>query len=372
MRLSLPLAARLPERRWLAALVVTAAAALTLVLLFLGARWAWRTYYTYRFWQGLRLNQTAWEAGYLERRLPLPPDGPRDGYWGSRIGSHTVDPQLGWVLPALRIPGLLETDARGMQHVMPAAPPQLHLLIVGASTAFGGYASSIERTYFHQLARRLEAAGLPVEVTVYATGAWKSVQEVAALRLHGLALRPDAVLFLNGLNDITNGSNARALYGEATETLDGSRWHPLYHEHDYGARVRTYLANMEAAYEELRGGAVPLIVALQPALFEKAHLSTIEARVQRESLVYYGPREQLAGAYATLRARLAEAAARTPGMYFIDCSRAFDEETATVFTDMWHFSDPGHEILARALADPLARILRPLAKPAASASLSGR
>ena len=229
---------------------IAMAAIAALGTLYVGGRLGRRAHRMYVQSQGLQLNRAAWQAGYRERGLPVP-DGPRDGYWGLRIGSHIEDDELGWVLPALHFPGLLETDARGMQHIKASTAPHLRLLIMGASTAFGGYASTIDRTYFAELVRRLASAGTPIEVTVYATGAWKSSQELKALKRFGRDTRPDVVLFLNGLNDVTNGSNARTLYGMQTKTLDGSRWHPLYHEHDYDARVHEYVRNITAAYDEL-------------------------------------------------------------------------------------------------------------------------
>jgi hypothetical protein len=309
----------------------------------------------YASWQASRLNKTAWEAVYKERNLPLP-DGPRDGYWGARIGTHVEDPRLGWILPALSFPGLLEIDAKGMQHVSARGTPRLRLLIMGASVAFGGYASTIEKTYFAQLGQQLASAGMPVDITVYATGAWKSVQELKALQLYGLDTNPDAVIFLDGLNDLTNGSNAHTLYGVQTTTLDGSRWQPLYTERDYDARVRGYLTNMAAVYEELSPRGIPFIVALQPALFEKPRLSPLEERIERDSLRFYGAKADLLAAYDSIRAGLADLAQR-PHAYFIDCSRPYGSESATVFTDIWHFSDPGHAMLASVMAKPLLSIL---------------
>ena len=110
------------------------------------------------------------------------------------------------------------------------------------NSAFGGYASTERTTYFRLLAERLDRESLPLEVVVYATGAWKSSQELRALKLHGIGVKPDLVLFLDGLNDLTNGSNAHTLYGVQTRTLDGSRWQPLYNEGDFEERVRVYLA----------------------------------------------------------------------------------------------------------------------------------
>jgi lysophospholipase L1-like esterase len=325
----------------------------TVLVSYGAAKLARRAWWSFVAWQGMKLNQDAWEAGFRERGLPVPEQGPRDGYWGSRIAKHVTDPVLGWVLPELHIPDLLEVDANGFQYAPEPGAPGTRILIVGASTAFGGYASTIGNTYFSLLGRELEGKQRPVAITVLATGAWKSEQELKAIEAKGLATNPQVVVFLNGLNDITNGANAHVRYGVETKTLDGSRWHPLYHEHDYPERVRVYLANMREARDRLRALGIDVVFALQPSLFEKKTRSPLEEEVERGALVALGSEEDLRRSYESLRQGLA-ALANEPGVYFADCSRAFDGETATVFTDAWHFSDVGHRLLAHHLADQLA------------------
>jgi len=99
-----------------------------------------------------------------------------------------------------------------------------------------------------------------------------------------------------------------------------------------------------------------VVFALQPSLFEKKTRSTLEDQVERGALAALGSEEDLRWSYESLRQGLA-ALATEPGVYFVDCSRAFDGESATVFTDAWHFSDIGHQLLADHLADQLAPLL---------------
>ena len=70
---------------------------------------------------GKALNQSAWESSFEERGLPVPPSGPRDGYWGSRLGPKVSDPSVGWHEGRILVPGLLDIDARGFQHYVSAA-----------------------------------------------------------------------------------------------------------------------------------------------------------------------------------------------------------------------------------------------------------
>ncbi len=304
-------------------------------------------------WRGQRINQTAWQATFRERNLPVPSGGPREGYWGARIGTSREDPETGWILPAMVLPGLLEIREDGSQHVSAGGSDgeSLEILVLGGSVAFGAYASDINNTYFSQISRELANMGRKNSVTVWSAGAWKSSQEVAALKK---ALRPghptpDMVLFLNGLNDITNGSNAHTLFGIETPTLDGSPWHPLYHEGDFDERVRVFLENMEAARILSEAAGARMAVALQPALFEKTPLSRLERALEEVSLRPLGPRHVVKAAYEKIRRGLQNAAETHSGLTFVDCSRIFDGDPATTFADVWHFSDPGHRVLAECL-----------------------
>ncbi len=297
----------------------------------------------------IRLHATAWRAVYSERGLTAPPDGPREGYWGKDIGKTIPHPAVGWTLPEVHIPGRLDIEADGMQRVRVSSTPRTRILIVGASLAFGACSSDIANTYFTRLAALLAEKSYPPEITVLAAGGWKSGQELEALRRFGLPARPDVVLFLDGLNDLTNGSNARVVYGQPTRTLDGSPWHGLYHEHDYPDRVHVYLDNMGAAVRLLRENRIRAVLALQPSLFEKKTLTPLEQKLANNTLHYLGSVEDLRTSYERMRVGLQELA-RAQGAAFVDLSRIFDGETATMFLDAWHFPDPGHRILAERLA----------------------
>lgn len=279
---------------------------------------------------GEALNRMAWEANFTERGLPVPPGGPRDGYWGARMPGQVKDPDLGWHEAEVHIPGVVEEDASGLQRLeTPGA--QAHLLIIGASVAWGAYASSIETTYFARLAHALSAAGHPTNVTVLAAGAWTSEHELKALRLRGLALSPDIVMIFDGLNDLT--------LGNASED----------------ERVTAYLSRMREARDLARAAGARAVFALQPMLLNKRR-SAIEERVLELSLDSAG-QARVKNGYQRMRAGLRELA-NEDGVSFVDCSGAFDDEPATTFTDLWHFPDPGHAILAGCLAPALLDFLR--------------
>ena len=44
-------------------------------------------------------------------------------------------------------------------------------------------------------------------------------------------------------------------------------------------------------------------------------------------------------------------------IYYIDAGGCFDDEAATTFSDQWHFSDPGQELLAGCIYEGLLPVL---------------
>lgn len=315
--------------------------------------------------RGRELNRAAWEASFTERGLAVPPAGPREGYWGRRLGAKLPDPRTGWREREVSLPGLLEIDADGFQHDTSGAAGAARIVVFGGSVAFGAYASSINTTWFHALRLELERAGTPADIVVVAAGAWKSVQELRALRAHGSGLRPDLVVFLDGLNDLTNGATARALFGERVPTRDGSEWTVFYHSHDYDERVALYLDNVARAAREGRRLGGDVLVVLQPSLVERARLSPLEEHLLARSLEPHASAKALRDSYEAMRRGLRGRAA-AGALHFQDASKLFDAERATTFSDLWHFSDAGHALLARAMAREIEPILRARARASGS------
>jgi lysophospholipase L1-like esterase len=339
---------------------LTPAAVLAAIL---AGAWLW-----WRQPEGKQLNQLAWESSFTERGRPVPPQGPREGYWGARIGPKVADPTFGWHEPRLAVPGLLDVDDRGLQRYRTAGAPKRQVLIIGASVAFGAYASTIAATYFAVLGAELERLGTPADLTVVASGAWKALQEGHAVELYGSGA--DLIVMLNGLNDLTSGATSRTLFGQPVATKDGSPWTTDYHEHDYAQRVADYLEIMRRVGLFGRRSGRPVLVVLQPSLAERAHPTAIEARLLERSLVPHESAEALRRSYQALRDGLS-ALERDGLIAFLDCSRAFDGDRATTFTDLWHFSDFGHQLLGTAMAARIAPILRRLGAPGQGTSDEG-
>jgi len=306
---------------------------------------------------GKQLNERAWESTYVERGQPVPPSGPREGYWGARLGAKVYDPRTGWHEPQVAIPGLVDIDERGLQRYLAKATEKRRVLVVGGSVAFAAYSSSIDTTYFHVLGTELERLGTPADVTVVASGAWKSLQELPALATYGPEVHPDVVVLLDGLNDLTNGATSRTLYGQPTATADGSPWTITYHAHDYDGRVTDYVDNVRRAASMTTAMGADLLVVLQPALVDRVRRTPIEDALLIASLAPHASAEVLTRSYEKMRAALRDLA-KSGALHFLDCSRIFDGERATTFTDMWHFGDFGHAILGRAIAAEVAPLLR--------------
>src|SRR2546427_786398 len=83
--------------------------------------------------------------------------------------------------------------------------------------------------FFALLAEKLAPAVGPVEVTNLACGGWSSVNEIKRVKLHAIPLDPDVILFVDGLNDLSERRKV-----------------PI------DERVTDYLANMRAAIELTR------------------------------------------------------------------------------------------------------------------------
>jgi hypothetical protein len=312
--------------------------------------------------RGQRINREAWELAYSERGLPIPEDGPRTGLWGARLKPKVEASGVSWHEPQIQLDGLLDIDAEGLQHYVSRDVDPVRVFILGGSVAFGSYSSRIDTTYFHLLGQALETAGTPAHIDVFAGGAWKAAQELRGLEQHIARLAPDLVVLFDGLNELTVGANSRALFGERTETRNGSQWHPLYHEHDYPQRVSDYLAAMREASRISREHGARLLVVLQPSLVERGAPSEIEKELLTLSLQWHESTRALTESYQAMREGLLDLE-REGALSFLDASQAFDGEEATVFADMWHYGDAGHRVIAARMLEPIVSMLRAARSP---------
>ncbi len=278
---------------------------------------------------GDELYMAAWRATYLERGLPLPKKVSRSGFWGRLIGDKTKHPLLTWHEPQKTVPGMFTMSELGLQQVGPESA-RVQILILGGSVAWGAAASSEDRSYFTQLQRRLVTYDIVSRVSVLACGGWVSSQEFIALTLKGMSLAPDVVVFFDGLNDLTQ-----------------LNWLP--HEE----RGRYYLETMALAKRTLakQRPSAKVVYALQPLSLRKRYKTPVE----RVALERYPDHAAILQQYLRLQKGLGELA--NENAYLVDLADVLGDERASTFTDIWHFTEPGEDIVATTLADALAVIL---------------
>lgn len=254
---------------------------------------------------GKDMSLASWRACYEERGEVPPVSGPRDGVWlcGLPIvaDGHTryrLGPSVGTEFA---------TDGLGLQHV---PGPGRRVLVLGASVAGGVYASAASRTWFYQVAKTKGWY-----LTVCAAPGWRTDQESAGLRLHGAAVRPDLVVTLDGLNDI------------------------LFTSDD--ASADTYVRRIAMMDNFCSMLGAEFVAVLQPSLAERDPMSDVERHLL--------PPASCQAADTLRRYRMIRAGLAASGVRWIDASRALNGPTHTVFTDAWHFADPGHAMLAEFL-----------------------
>ena len=303
------------------------------------------------------LNRTAWISAFVERGLAVPKHGPREGYWGSRLGNKVFHPTLAWWEPTRRWDHFFQFDARGLQHFR-ADKPRQTVLVVGASVAAGAYASEERTTYFAVLGRSLERRQIPTHIVVTASGAWKSSQEVRAAHIYATEFKPDLIVLLNGLNDLTIGENAETLHWARAGAGPDAMWEKSpNHDGKFEARVRNYQANVLKAISIAKNTGAILLVVLQPSLTERTEPTRLEQIIRDRTLATVGPLHELQASYQAIRQWLT-VQAEAGSLLFFDASRMFNGEAETMFTDLWHFPDPGHELLGETMARVIAPLLR--------------
>lgn len=285
-------------------------------------------YYT-KLPQGVELNKFAWEASYSERQLDVPSKGPREGYNGYRLWKYTVSLPFGRLAVNVMSPRLFAYDKLGRQYYQCEHANCKNLLILGGSVAGGAYASEIKKTYFNILGETLAQKSCACHITVMSGGGWTSENEIPTLKVLLGEKRYDVVMFLDGLNDLT-------------ELKD------RYMEQ----RIHTYLHNMQEALDLNSSKGIITVFALQPFLPDKIHKSRIEKRI----IKLYRVDKLLGTSFHRIKAGLKKLS-NQENAYYIDCSDVLNNERVTTFADLWHFSDYGHVLLAQKLAGHLVPVL---------------
>ena len=277
---------------------------------------------------GDKLRLAGWEASFIERGLTVPPEGPREGIEGE--GVTALRCATSECNPYKDIPGIIEIDSNGFQTAGDIPNPYPHILIIGGSVAWGAGASDIDNTYFSRLYGILKNEYPDVRISVLAYYGSASNTDLSSFIRKGLDAEPDAVVFLNGLNDLTVKGETR--HSDAAD----------------------YIINMETAALIGKRHNIPVIIVRQPFPGGKKHKTALERRILELS------RKDYETVITPLYNHMGKALQKLAGsgeIYYIDAASCFDEETATTFNDQWHFSDPGHKLLAERMYQGLVPIL---------------
>jgi lysophospholipase L1-like esterase len=266
---------------------------------------------------GYKLRESAWESSFTERGLSVPPGGPREGIRGE--GITPLKCAVSDCNFRKFVPGIIEINDDGLQTAGGSENPYPHILIVGGSAAWGAGASDIANTYFSQLYGMLKNEFPDAKISVLAYYGSTSNTDLSSFVRKGLDANPDLVVFINGLNDLTVKGQLR--HSDASD----------------------YILNMKTAALIAERNGIPAVIVRQPFPGGKKNKTELEKRIMEISIKDYG--KTVIPLYKHI-GKMLEEMAKAGEIYYIDAADCFDDETATTFNDQWHFSDPGHKLLA--------------------------
>jgi hypothetical protein len=243
------------------------------------------------------------------------------------------------------------------------------VLLVGGSTAEGLAPEVLEEA----LRRRFRQ---PVRVVNAAFGGYEARQEVVVASMWGPALRPVAVVSLDGQNDLEHRLRVPA---PGRFFLDGSYRTYLTHPMTapfawllsqsqayngiarfqarrslgdwtaYADAIPVYASALHAINVVARGLGSSRLMVLQPFVSFKNPLAPEE-----RAFTAYAYRDHTMRALYDHAAAALAAVAKEDGVAFLDARPIYNGISAPLFTDDVHFrSRQGYEILSRAIADAL-------------------
>ena len=96
-----------------------------------------------------------------------------------------------------------------------------------------------------------------------------------------------------------------------------------------------------------------MVFVLQPFLPDKIHKTRIEKRLVKLHRV----NKLLCSSFHRIKDDLKKLS-KQENAYYIDCSDVLNNERVTTYADLWHFSDPGHALLAQKLAERLVYVFK--------------
>jgi lysophospholipase L1-like esterase len=263
------------------------------------------------------------------------------------------------------------------------------LYVYGGSTAWG-WGNRDDDTIPSDLSRILNEAGLDIEVKNRATPAFFSTQEVIRLMLDlQSGARPDAVIFLDGLNETLTpiyndgfagdaaGRDARlnlspfsrpwdaavyflqksAVYrfarsfktrGRRRNPEDAKTFDPLADD-----IARIYLTNMEIVSALAKRFHFQPLFYWQPTITTKKKLSSLEEGLRPIEPLILGEDKPL---FAKVSSRVRSAL--SSDSRFQDIENMFDDSSATIYVDNEHYTEAASRQIAVRMSYDVLRMLR--------------
>lgn len=292
---------------------------------------------------------------------------------------------------------VVRINARGYRGPEVRTDPEtsfVRVLVLGGSVAYGTGATADSATFPSRLEARLcESLGTDVEVVNMGASGYMTTQEAILLLTEGRALRPDAVVLLDGVNDFAarwfdpDRPDRPMVYPQIEARLRrpvrsalASALNRSVLLHALANRFWRYVipppADVDSArapvlaeesarllrrnYEVIAdlAGPTPVVVCLQPVLARGYKPFSAE---ESEAHAVWSARSP--GIDAGLRLfydayrREAAVFAQARGARFVDLSRAFEGIDRTIFVDYCHLADEGYDLLAARVAPVVAEAL---------------
>ncbi len=261
--------------------------------------------------------------------------------------------------------------------LMPKPETVFRIFITGGSTAYGSGAPSQDATigaYLESILRRDDEliGGKEPQVLTAANAAWASTHERILIENRLSELDPDLVLSLSGNNDVHWGYRGKDILWFRTYQEEGY-WKLLYWLHRVcglghlvdvvktesspmapkGVAERLH-KNVSLSAHALSLQDTPYVFLLQPtiAVTDKPLSEREQELVNPEASIYH---EQC---HAEIKEALSQI--RATNYTFMDLSSIFDHltENDEVFLDSYHFGDRGNEIVAQAIYQRIAPMIR--------------
>jgi len=271
--------------------------------------------------QGEDLVDFVWKQGYRENY----PDSNVDV---SRVHSFAKD-----------VNGISYSNTCGSRNDNP-----LDVLVIGASVAEGAHASLIAKTWWNLAADQLsELSGKTICIGVFAVGGIRSDSELNNFRKFLLFNKaPKVLIVVHGQNDIIN------------ETLNLES-KPVGAGKDFREKSRKAVERAIVYSEGIRSLAAEYGVStyevVPPSALDKVPLTSLEKSIlvgyAGEDLYDWSlPARMLNHEFD----RFASARVLSDHLHqrfiFLDLRNIFNAVPTTLFADIWHFGDKGHELLA--------------------------